>query len=103
MDFLNFDSTGEAKRWATLLLSEKAGKISNLERQVRFPLMAAGPKGPSKVGDYIADFVYVDEFGDQVREDFKGAVTDVADFKLRFMKAQGLPVKLIIQGIHTHG
>lgn len=94
MDFTFFDSQGEANRWATLELMERAGTISGLSRQVRFPLMAHRADGlGAKVGEYIADFCYV-ENGKQVIEDFKGAMTDVAALKLRWMEAQGLPVKV---------
>ena len=92
MDFSKFDSTGEANRYAALLLLEMAGKISNLETQVRFPLMTIGPdKLPVKVAAYVADFVYLRD-GAQVIEDFKGALTDVAALKLRWMAGMGLPV-----------
>ena len=39
--FSKFDSTGEAGRWATLLLLEGRGMISDLKKQVSFDLMAA--------------------------------------------------------------
>lgn len=95
MDFARFDSTGEARRWATLRLLEMHGKIFALERQVRFPLMAwdSARKMPVKVGVYVADFVYQQD-GKRVIEDFKGAITDLAQWKLRHMEAQGAPVTL---------
>lgn len=95
--FTVFDSTGEAGRWATLCLKEKIGRITDLKRQVRFDLMAArvlqGRTVASKVGVYIADYTYVED-GVFIIEDFKGALTDVAAWKLRHMAAQGMPVKL---------
>ncbi len=95
MRFTKFDSTGELSRYATLELLQKAGEISDLERQVRFPLMAFdAAKGlPVKVGEYVADYVYMRD-GKQVVEDFKGAITDLAQWKLRHMAAQGMPVKI---------
>ena len=95
MRFDLFDSTGELERFATLELLQKHGTIENLERQVRFPLMAFNAeKGlPVKVGEYIADYVYFRD-GVRVIEDFKGALTDLAHWKLRHMDAQGMPVKL---------
>lgn len=94
MDFTLFDSQGEANRWATLELLERAGQISELTRQVRFPLMARRADGLGvKVGEYIADFCYVED-GRQVIEDFKGAMTDVAALKIRWMEAMSLPVKI---------
>ncbi len=95
--FTVFDSTGEAGRWATLQLKEGRGMITDLQRQVRFDLMAArvleGRTVTAKVGQYIADFVYMED-GKQVIEDFKGGMTDLAAWKLRHMAAQGMPVKL---------
>ena len=40
LDFISWDSAGEQKRWATLTLLEKAGEISNLQRQITFDLYA---------------------------------------------------------------
>ena len=94
MDFTMFDSMDEHNRWKHLELMEQAGIISGLVRQVRFPLMAARADGLAvKVGEYVADFCYV-ENGQQVIEDRKGAMTDVAAIKLRWMEAMGLPVRV---------
>lgn len=97
MDFTKYDSTGEANRMGELLLRVRAGLIHSLETQVRFPLMAARADGTAfKVGEYWADFVYVRvDTGAQVIEDFKGALTDVAALKLRWMAGMGLPVTII--------
>lgn len=86
-----FDSQKEYKQWRVLRLLERAGKISNLQRQVKFELIPAqrkestevykaGPqKGLPKPGEviekpctYIADFVYCDAYGNKVVEDTKG-------------------------------
>ena len=72
-----FDSKKEYRRWQELMLLERAGKISNLKRQVKYELIPtqreestevykAGPqKGLPKPGaiiekgcTYIADFTY---------------------------------------------
>lgn len=47
----------------------------------------------SKVGVYVADFVYIRD-GRKIIEDYKGAITDLAAWKVRHMAAQGQPVKL---------
>lgn len=94
MDFTSFDSKGEANRWARLEMMERAGMISELTRQVRFPLMATRIDGLQvKVAEYVADFCYIEK-GEQVIEDFKGGITDVASLKLRWMEAVGLPVRI---------
>lgn len=98
MDFIRFDSNSEAKRWAQLLLLERAGIVRNLHRQFKFSLYAHRVDGVGvKVGDYIADFIYeefISDEWDQVIEDFKGAITDIAHWKLRHMEAQGMKVKI---------
>lgn len=95
MDFSTFDSMGEANRWAQLHLKVVAGMISELQMQVHFDLLAPGPNGMNaKVGEYWADFVYMRD-GVRVIEDFKGAITDLAAWKLRHMAAQGMPVTIV--------
>lgn len=97
LTFTMFDSLGEAGRWATLLLLQGQGRISNLRRQVSFDLMAArqlnGRTVAAKVGRYVADFVY-ERDGEEVIEDFKGGITDLASWKVRHMEAMGFKVKL---------
>jgi hypothetical protein len=67
-----FQSGKEAQRWQELRLLQKAGEITDLRRQVVFPLCAPGGKQVSK---YIADFVYRDAEGRQVVEDAKSDCT----------------------------
>ena len=85
-----FDSKKEFIRWCELRILERAGKISDLQWQVKFELIPsqrkdstevykAGPqKGLPKPGEviekpctYIADFVYI-ENGKKIVEDTKG-------------------------------
>lgn len=96
MAFTFFDSSAEASRYSTLLLFEERNVISNLRRQVRIPLNTRGPDGlMKKIGLYIADFEYEDEDGKRVIEDVKGLITDLADWKIRHVKAEyGITVKL---------
>jgi hypothetical protein len=49
-----FDSKREARRWQELKLLERAGEISRLERQVKFPLTVEG----QLIANYTADFQY---------------------------------------------
>jgi len=94
--FTHFDSKAEGKRWSTLSFYQEKGIISDLRRQVRIPLNTKGPDGLSvTIGHYIADFDYNDGKGVRVIEDVKGLITDLADWKIRHVKAQyGIDVKL---------
>ncbi|HEY8598225.1 MAG TPA: DUF1064 domain-containing protein [Thermomicrobiales bacterium] len=79
-----FDSTGEHRRWHELLTLQGQGVITDLRRQVRFPLVVEGVE----VSAYIADFCY-DEAGIAVVEDWKSSGTRTALYKLKrkLMKA----------------
>ena len=66
-----FDSKLELKRWKELCLMERAGEISNLFRQVVFPLVI----NDVKVASMRPDFVYTDRHGVKVIEDAKSVIT----------------------------
>ena len=90
MDGIQFDSQREAARYQELKLLERAGRITDLQTQVKYVLIPtqraasfevykSGPnKGRRKPGkvlececSYIADFVYTQD-GETVVEDVKG-------------------------------
>ena len=88
-DGLVFDSHREARRWEQLLLLHKAGKISELQRQVKYDLLPKQYETEERYGKdgkrlkdhvkvaerevcYVADFVYTDDAGQLVVEDAKG-------------------------------
>ena len=77
-----FDSVKEFHRWGVLRLLERAGRISDLKRQVSFELV------PKQQGEracsYIADFTYY-EHGNLVVEDCKGYKTEVYRLKKKLM------------------
>ena len=87
MAFTHFHSITEANRWSLLLILQAQGRISNLRRQVRIPLHAAGINGKTKVCTYVLDFRY-DRDAEDVWEDTKGGMTDVASLKLKWVKAE---------------
>lgn len=92
-DGMTFDSKAELSRWNLLRLMERAGEISGLRRQVRFPLFGAGNV---HICDYIADFVYHRGTAEsQVVEDVKGVLTETFRVKAKLMAAQGQPVTII--------
>lgn len=70
LDGVRFDSKREAARWAHLQILQKAGLISDLERQVRYRLEVGG----QLICAYVADFRYL-EGGVQVVEDVKSEPT----------------------------
>ena len=86
-----FDSVKEYHRWGCLKLLERAGKIKDLKRQVKFELI------PKQDGEracyYIADFTYM-ENGELVVEDCKGFKTDVYKIKKKLMLMEhGIRIK----------
>lgn len=90
-----YDSRKEARRAVELSLLEKAGKITDLQEQVKFVLIptqrepdTVGARGGIKKGKiiekecaYYADFVYTDVYGRRVVEDTKGFRT--ADYIIK--------------------
>jgi hypothetical protein len=79
---IRFASRMEARRFQELRLMEKAGEITNLKLQTRWPLVVNGVK----VCEYRPDFEY-DEGGRHVVEDVKGARTSVFAIKAKLMRA----------------
>lgn len=78
-----FASKAEAKRYSDLFYLERAGEISDLKLQPRYPLEVNG----QKVCTYVADFSYLDKTGLPVTEDVKGVETDVFKIKARLFRA----------------
>lgn len=75
-----FDSRKEYDRWCILRLLERAGRISDLKRQVSYELI---PKqGTMRACSYIADFVYC-ESGETVVEDCKGYKKGTEAYKIK--------------------
>ena len=79
-----FDSKAELARWEELKLLQRAGEISNLERQKRIRLEVNG----KHVCDTIIDFQYM-EGGQKVYEDVKGYTKGPA-YQLASIKPQPL-------------
>lgn len=89
--FGKFDSGREADRFEKLVLMERAGLISNLRRQVVFELAPAvkfdREDRKKRPLTYKADFVYDNEFNEEVIEDAKGKITAEYRIKKHLMKA----------------
>lgn len=82
VDGFRFDSKREGMKWLQLRQWERSGEISNLRRQVVFPLVVNGVL----VAKYRADFTY-DLNGKSVIEDVKGVKTDAYRLKRNLMLA----------------
>lgn len=82
IDNIVFDSKKEAARYVELKSLLKAGAISDLELQVRFPLSVNG----QKICVYVADFCYKSK-GKTIVEDVKGVKTGIYRLKNKMMKA----------------
>ena len=110
-----FDSKAEFVRWCELRILERAGKISDLQRQVTFEIIPtqreestevykAGPqKGLPKPGaiiekavHYVADFTYYQD-GEYIVEDTKGykkgAAYQLFSIKRKLMLLKGIRIK----------
>lgn len=84
VDGIRFASKKEAKRWSELQLRVKAGEISPVERQPRYPIMLNG----TLICTYIADFRYFEKLGGRlVTEDAKGFRTPEYRLKKKLVEA----------------
>lgn len=83
-----FDSRKEANRYCELKLMQRAGKITDLKRQVSYLLIPAQYDNAGnlieRAVNYKADFVYQKD-GKLVVEDTKGVKTDVYILKRKLM------------------
>lgn len=82
VDGITFSSKREANRWCQLQLMQRAKYITDLERQVRYPLDVNGVP----ICHYVCDFRYRRN-GELVVEDAKGIRTDAYILKAKLMKA----------------
>lgn len=84
-----YASKHERARYPELLLLERAGKISNIQRQVKYQLLPPQRGADGKIVergvDYIADFVYTTADGLTIVEDAKGVRTKDYIIKRKLM------------------
>ena len=84
----DFDSIKEYRRFCELSLLAKAGKVTDLKRQVKFELIPSqriDGKVVERPVTYIADFVYETKEGRVVVEDTKGMKTKDYIIKRKLM------------------
>lgn len=87
IDGIEFDSQKEARRFCELRLLERAGRITELQRQVKFELIPSQKidgKVVERACTYVADFVYT-ENGKKVVEDTKGYKTQEYRIKKKLL------------------
>jgi hypothetical protein len=85
VDGIKYESVREAKRGAELRLMERAGIISDLQRQVKYTLIPAQKRGGKTVErpvTYIADYQYM-ENGETVVEDVKSPATRTPQYIIK--------------------
>ena len=112
LDGTVFDSQKEARRWDELCMLQRAGKITDLQRQVKYELIPAqyetyerysqkgdrlkdGVRVIERKVDYVADFVYtIADTGQNIVEDTKGVRTKDYIIKRKLMLAiHGIRIK----------
>jgi hypothetical protein len=74
---ITYDSKKEARRHGELLLLERTGQITKLERQVKYVLIPSqriNSKVVEREVSYIADFRYIQN-GELIVEDVKSEIT----------------------------
>lgn len=81
---ISFSSRKEGRRYQELKFMEDKGLISNLELQKRYVIFPK-QKDERKI-DYIADFYYIDEKGNEIVEDTKGMRTSTYIIKRKLFK-----------------
>lgn len=94
---IKFDSQKEANRYSQLMVSLKAGIISDLRLQEDFTLQEAytSPDGRRiRAIRYRADFTYIRN-GQKIIEDTKGFETEVFKMKRKMMEAKGYHIEVI--------
>lgn len=98
VDGVMFDSKAEARRWSDLVLLQRAGRISELKRQVAIVLVP-GVKLHNEARArpairLVVDFQYL-ERGETVWEDCKGMETPLSRAKRHMAKAlHGVDVRV---------
>jgi hypothetical protein len=93
VDGYSFASKAEARRYSELKMLEKAGQITGLVLQPRFPLHVSHGSTRYPVGSYVADFAYhrVEAGGKvlhHVIEDVKGMKTPMYRWKKRHFEIE---------------
>jgi len=92
---VKFDSKKEALRWMELQMLEKAGEISDLQRQVKVQLMGQYAPIYTRTGRKMKltfDFSYTED-GVPVYEESKGYPTRDYEVRVAVARAMGLEIR----------
>ncbi|MBA3569194.1 MAG: DUF1064 domain-containing protein [Pyrinomonadaceae bacterium] len=83
VDGIRFHSKLEAARYRELSARLALGRITNLDRQISFPVHWPGmvENKTSLFFTYVADFTYINDDGQSIVEDVKGKV--LGEFRLK--------------------
>lgn len=88
VDGIVFHSAKEARRYQELKLLVRAGEISDLALQPKYPICIEGEHGfEPAIAHYVADFQYYTREGELVVEDVKGVRTPVYRLKKKLVEA----------------
>jgi hypothetical protein len=92
-DGQTFHSKRELAYWLGLEARQRNGEISQLQRQVEFPIWGCSPDGGKQyVCSYLADMVY-EEHGVRHVIDVKGYRTAIYALKKKFLAVQGIVIE----------
>ena len=112
-DGIVFDSHKEASRWEQLRILERAGEITDLQRQVKYEIIPAqyetyeryskrgerlkdGTRLVERKAEYVADFVYTTKLGELIVEDTKSVATRTKEYILK------RKLMRLVHGIRIH-
>lgn len=89
-DGIQFHSKKECHHYQILKVLERAGNITGLELQPRFPLIVKGVL----ICTYVADFRYKTKAGETVIDDVKGQLTPEYKLKRKLFETLYSPLKI---------
>jgi hypothetical protein len=91
-----FQSKHEMNEWLKFRCLERAGTITNLRRQVRYPLHGVTPKGERiRITEYRADIVCEDLQGRTCIYDPKGQRTERYSMIKKWFEVEYQPLRIV--------
>ncbi len=93
IDGIRFHSKAEARRYSTLKMLERTGKLTNIRCQPKFAIRI----NTVHVCNVVLDFAYIDEQGNEVYEDVKGKDNALSKLKRKLVQA-AYGIQVILPG-----